>query len=48
MADYLEYMLVHASLLARDARYIAHTCTQVHRTRVATLSMPFFISVQPC
>jgi hypothetical protein len=33
-----------ASLLARDARYIALACTQAYRTRLATLSMPLLFS----
>ena len=31
-----------ASLLPHDAHYIARTCTLIHRTRVAALSMPQF------
>ena len=44
MADYLYNMLVQASLLPRDARYIAHAHTQAHRTRVAALSMLVFFA----
>ena len=43
--------LIHAgtaSLLARDAAYIAHAHTLTHRTRVAALMPTFFGSVQPC
>ena len=35
-------MLVQASLLARDARHIAHARTQAHRTRIAALMPAFF------
>ena len=37
-------MLVQASLLARDARHIAHARTQAHRTRLAALSTAFFFA----
>ena len=33
-----------ASLLARDARHIARSRTQAHRTRIAALSMPIFFA----
>ena len=42
MADYLYSMLVHASVLTRDARYIARTRTLTHRTRRAALMLLFF------
>ena len=42
MAAYLYYMLVQASLLARDARHITHARTQAHRTRLAALSTAVF------
>ena len=49
--DIVHYTYIHgglslnregtASLLARDARYIAHARTHTHRTRLAALSTPF-------
>ena len=48
MADYLYNMGEEASLLPRDARYIARARTLDHRTRVATLSMAHFFFAQPC
>ena len=44
MAAYLYSMLIHASVLAHDARYIAHARTLVHRTCPAALSMLPFVS----
>ena len=35
-----------ASLLARDARYIARTCTQTHRTRLAALMLTYFFAAR--
>ena len=44
MEAYLYHMLVQASLLARDARYIAHARTQTHRTRITATSTAFFFA----
>ena len=42
MADYLYNMLVQASLLARNAPYIAHARTLAQRTRLTALMLTFF------
>ena len=46
MADYLYNMLVPASLLARNARYISRARTLTHRTRVAALMLPVFFAAR--
>ena len=42
MADYLYTMLIQASLLARNAPYIAHARTLAQRTRLIALMLKFF------
>ena len=46
MAAYLYTILIHASVLARDARYIARTRTLAHRTRLAALMLTLFFAAR--
>ena len=46
MADYLYNMLVQASLLARNAPYIAHARTLAQRTRLAALVLTLFFAAR--
>ena len=46
MADYLYNMLVQASLLARNAPYIAHARTLAQRTRLIVLMLTFFFAAR--
>ena len=46
MADYLYNMLVQASLLARNAPYIAHARTLAQRTRLTALMLTLFCAAR--